>query len=95
MRTDGFSLQLLALKLKESNSVKYKRLSASVVLPPRMLSTLEGIDDHLTEIRNVPLHDFLGMSAKDVQTQGVTKLGIDLGPELCGNIEPQLQPYKP
>jgi len=79
IRTDGFSLQLMGLKLKECNSVKYKRLPEYVALPTRMLSVLSGIDDHLTEIRNVPLHDLLGMSVMDVQTQGVTKLGIDLG----------------
>ncbi|KAF9572130.1 hypothetical protein EC968_010216 [Mortierella alpina] len=81
-RTDGFSLQILALKLKECSSVKYKRLPEYVDLPPRMLSVMSGIDDHLTEIRNVPLLELLDMSQEDVRVQGVTKLGIDLGQKL-------------
>lgn len=79
IRTDGFSLQVMALKLKECSSVKYKRLPESVALPPRMLSVLGGIDDHLTEIRNVPILELLNMNQSDVEAQGVTKLGIDLG----------------
>ena len=79
IRTDGFSLQLLALKLKECSSIKYKRLPEDVALPPRMLSVLSGIDDHLTEIRHVPLLQLLDMSRADVKEHGVTTLGIDLG----------------
>ncbi|KAF9944115.1 hypothetical protein BGZ72_002784, partial [Mortierella alpina] len=70
IRTDGFSLQLLALKLKECSSVKYKRLPEDVALPPRMLSVLSGIDDHLTEIRHVPLLQLLDMSRADVKEHG-------------------------
>jgi hypothetical protein len=52
IRTDGFLLQILAFKLNELNSVKYKRLPAEK-LPLRIASTQGGTDDSLTEIRNV------------------------------------------
>lgn len=52
---------------------------SSTLLRPQTLLVLSGIYDHLTEIRNVPLLKLLDMSQSDVQTQGVSKLSIDLG----------------
>ncbi|OAQ23443.1 hypothetical protein K457DRAFT_1052320 [Linnemannia elongata AG-77] len=52
IRTDGFRLQVLAFKLNELHSVKYRRLSAEK-LPCRLTSTVGGTDYFLTEIRNI------------------------------------------
>ncbi|KAF9542693.1 hypothetical protein EC957_001748 [Mortierella hygrophila] len=52
IRTDGFRLQLLSFKLKELQSVRFKRLP-EVALPPRLTSTIGGTDYFLPEIRNV------------------------------------------
>ena len=48
IRTDGFRLQLLSFKLKELNSVKYKRLPDDI-LPERITSTVGDVDYYLTE----------------------------------------------
>ncbi|KAG0285652.1 hypothetical protein BGZ98_005424, partial [Dissophora globulifera] len=48
LRTDGFRLQLLAFKLSELNSVKYRRLPHDV-LPNRLTSTVGGVDYFLTK----------------------------------------------
>ncbi|KAF8924209.1 hypothetical protein BGZ58_002040, partial [Dissophora ornata] len=50
--TDGFELQLSGFKLKELQSVRYKRLPEDK-LPPRFTSTVGGTDYYLQEIRNV------------------------------------------
>ncbi|KAF8914556.1 hypothetical protein BGZ58_005712, partial [Dissophora ornata] len=69
IRTDGFRLQLLAFKLRELNMVKYRRLPENH-LPPRISTTIGGLDYYLTEIRNV------------VKTpQDVTRLWPDCRPE--------------
>ncbi|KAG0353973.1 hypothetical protein BGZ54_001923, partial [Gamsiella multidivaricata] len=52
IRTGGFRLQLLAFKMKELQSVRYRRLPENV-LPPRITSTTGGVDHYLTEVRNV------------------------------------------
>ncbi|KAK3827172.1 MAG: hypothetical protein JOS17DRAFT_226245 [Linnemannia elongata] len=52
VRCDGFRIQLTGFKLKELNCVKYKQLPEDQ-LPPRLTSTVGGIDYYLTEIRNV------------------------------------------
>jgi len=52
IRTDGYRLQILAYKLHELSCIRYKRLPLDQ-LPLRLTSTLSGLDDHLTEIRNV------------------------------------------
>ncbi|KAF9977791.1 Rad2 nuclease [Actinomortierella ambigua] len=52
IRTDGHKLQLLAFKLKELQSVRFRRYSESK-LPPRLLSTVGGTDYFLSEIRHV------------------------------------------
>ncbi|KAG0267982.1 hypothetical protein BGZ95_002685, partial [Linnemannia exigua] len=50
--TNGVTMQLAAFKLKELQSVRYKRLPEDK-LPPRLTSTVGGTDHYLTEIRNV------------------------------------------
>ena len=52
IRTDGYRFQILAYKLHELSCVRYKRLPLDQ-LPPRLTSTLSGLDDPMTEIRNV------------------------------------------
>lgn len=52
LRTDGFRLQLLAFKVRELQSVRYRRLSEDL-LPDRLTSTIGGTDFFLSEIRNV------------------------------------------
>jgi len=52
IRTDGLRLQLGAFKLKELQSVRYRRLP-DTILPPRLTSTVGGTDYYLQEIRNV------------------------------------------
>ncbi len=52
IKTDGFRVQLLAYKLKELQCERYKRLPEHQ-LPPRLTSTLAGVDYFLTEIRNI------------------------------------------
>ncbi|KAG0291453.1 hypothetical protein BGZ96_005178 [Linnemannia gamsii] len=52
IKTDGYDLQLLAYKLRELNSVKFKRYRLEV-LPDRLLTTTAGTGDYLTEVRNV------------------------------------------
>ncbi|KAG0008001.1 hypothetical protein BGZ82_004950, partial [Podila clonocystis] len=50
--TDGFGLYLPSFKLKELQSVRYKRLPEDR-LPPRIMSTVGGTDYYLQEIRHV------------------------------------------
>ncbi|KAF9367554.1 hypothetical protein CPB97_005585, partial [Podila verticillata] len=50
--TDGFGLYLLAFKLKELQSVRYRRQPEDR-LPPRMMSTVGGTDYYLQEIRHI------------------------------------------
>ena len=50
--TDGFRLNLYALKMKELLAVRYRRLPEAV-LPPRLTSTVGGTNSYLHEIRNV------------------------------------------
>ncbi|KAF9271249.1 hypothetical protein BGZ88_006486, partial [Linnemannia elongata] len=52
IRTDGHRLQLLGFKLKELQSCRYKR-TCRYPLPPRLTSTVGGLDYFLQEIRNI------------------------------------------
>ncbi|KAF9102878.1 hypothetical protein BGX30_009259, partial [Mortierella sp. GBA39] len=52
VRTDGFRVQLLTFKLRELQAVRYRRLNDNR-LPPRLTSTVGGVDYYLQEIRNV------------------------------------------
>ncbi|KAF9924512.1 hypothetical protein BGZ65_008272, partial [Modicella reniformis] len=48
LRTSRFRLQLLAYKLKELHSAKYKRYPEAI-LPNRLTSTVAGVGDHLKD----------------------------------------------
>ncbi|KAG0059120.1 hypothetical protein BGZ92_006999, partial [Podila epicladia] len=81
IKTNGYQLQVLAFKLRELLSVRYKRYSSDL-LPDRLLTTTAGTDDHLTEVRNVfktkeDVERLLGCTAD--QLASVSYLGIDLG----------------
>ncbi|KAF9130388.1 hypothetical protein BGX30_013544, partial [Mortierella sp. GBA39] len=52
IRTNGFSVQLAAFKLKELQAVWFRRLPEDR-LPYRLTTTVGGLDYYLTEIRNV------------------------------------------
>ncbi|KAK3844875.1 MAG: hypothetical protein J3R72DRAFT_57815 [Linnemannia gamsii] len=70
--------QLIAFKLNELHSVKYRQLPADR-LPNRLTSTVAGTDYFLTEIRNVvstpqDIVDLWGCDPKQIKI-----LGIDLG----------------
>jgi len=77
-RTDGHRFLLLSFKLKELNSGKYKRLPENQ-LPPRITSTVAGVDYYLTEVRNVvksaqDVMDLWGCDPLEIKV-----LGLDLG----------------
>ncbi|KAG0041871.1 hypothetical protein BGZ83_001203 [Gryganskiella cystojenkinii] len=81
IKTDGYNLQLLAYKVRELNSVKYKRYSTGL-LPNRLLNTTSGTSDFLTEVRNVfktaaDVELLLGCTLNE--TDKVSYLGIDPG----------------
>ncbi|KAG0195786.1 hypothetical protein BGX28_000635, partial [Mortierella sp. GBA30] len=81
IKTDGHQLQVLAFKLRELSSVRYKRYSSDL-LPDRLLSTTAGIDDPLTEVRNVfktkeDVERLLGCTGEQVAS--ISYLGIDPG----------------
>ncbi|KAF9289007.1 hypothetical protein BGZ74_000809 [Mortierella antarctica] len=77
-RTDGFRFSLLAFKIRELQSVRYRHYPAQL-LPSPLLSMTSGTNGFLTEIRNV-VH-----SQQDVQDvfgcplEQIKILGIDLG----------------
>ncbi|KAG0250072.1 hypothetical protein BGZ95_007321, partial [Linnemannia exigua] len=93
IRTDGFRLQVLAFKLNELHSVKYRRLPAEK-LPCRLKSTIGGTDYFLTEIRNVV------STSKDVarlwncDPKSIKILGIDLGQAFVVGASAILPPHK-
>lgn len=81
IRTDGHQLQLLAYKVRELNSVKFKRYSTDV-LPDRLTTTIAGTSDFLTEIHNVfrtpaDVQRLLGCTPEEADK--VSYLGLDLG----------------
>ncbi|KAF8923272.1 hypothetical protein BGZ58_003142, partial [Dissophora ornata] len=81
IKTNGHQLQVLAFKLRELSSVRYKRYSSDL-LPDRLLSTTAGIDDPLTEVRNVfktkdDVERLLGCTGEQVAS--ISYLGIDPG----------------
>ncbi|KAI8597731.1 hypothetical protein EDD21DRAFT_384692 [Dissophora ornata] len=80
IKTDGYQLQLLAYKVRELNSVKYKRYHTDL-LPDRLLTTTASTGDHLIEVRNVfkskaDVKRLLGCTDDD--TDQVSYLDIDL-----------------
>ncbi|KAF8929937.1 hypothetical protein BGZ47_000819 [Haplosporangium gracile] len=52
IRTDGFRVQLLAFKIRELQSVRYRRLDEHRI-PARLTSTVGGVNYFLQEIRHV------------------------------------------
>ncbi|KAF9159624.1 Rad2 nuclease [Actinomortierella ambigua] len=52
IRTDGHQLRLTLYKLRELESVKYKRYPGARY-PCRLTSTVHGLNDHLKEVRHV------------------------------------------
>lgn len=81
IKTDGYNLQLLAYKVRELSSVKFKRYGANI-LPDRLLSTTSGTTDFLTEVRNVfkttaDTERLLGCTLDELDK--VSYLGIDPG----------------
>ncbi|KAF9351993.1 hypothetical protein BGX26_010104 [Mortierella sp. AD094] len=81
IKTDGYSLQLLAYKVRELNSVKYRRYSADI-LPDRLLDTTAGTSDFLTEVHNVfrtPADRERLLGCTPDKTDQVSYLGIDPG----------------
>jgi hypothetical protein len=93
IRTDGFRLQVLAYKLNELSCVRYKRLPLDQ-LPPRLTSTLSGLDDHLTEIRNVIKTKEDVARFWDCPPSEIKILGIDLGKEFLVGASALLPPKK-
>ncbi|KAK3810077.1 MAG: hypothetical protein J3Q66DRAFT_391248 [Benniella sp.] len=78
IRTNGFKLQVIAWKIRELQSVRYRRLPQEL-LPPRITSQVGGTDYFMSEIRNViktpqDVQDIWGCPAKDIAI-----IGIDLG----------------
>ena len=78
IRTDGFRLQALAFKLSELSAVKYKRLPQER-MPRRITSTLGGLDDYFTEIRNVIKTPQDVADIFDCPPEQVKIVGIDMG----------------
>ncbi|KAF9997128.1 hypothetical protein BGZ80_006214, partial [Entomortierella chlamydospora] len=79
IRTDGFRIQLLAFKLKELQSVRYKRLPDDL-LPPRITTTIGGTDYFLTEIRNiVKTKEDVTRLWPNCKPEEIKILGLDLG----------------
>ncbi|CAO3572041.1 unnamed protein product [Mortierella alpina] len=78
IRTDGHRLQLLAYKVKELQSVRFRRFPQEM-LPPRLTSTVGGVDYHLSEVRNIvrneqDIADLWGCPAEEIKI-----LALDLG----------------
>ncbi|KAF8923319.1 hypothetical protein BGZ58_003088, partial [Dissophora ornata] len=78
IRTDGFRVQLLAFKLRELQSVRYRRLPDSV-LPLRLTTATAGTDYYLTEIHNIiktkqDVTDLWGCEPEQIDI-----IGLDLG----------------
>ena len=96
IKTDGYSLQLLAYKLRELKSVKYKRYEAELI-PDRLITTTAGTSDYLTEVRNVfksaaDVERLLGCSPDE--THRVSYLGVDPGQAFVVGAYAHLPPDK-
>ncbi|KAF9139909.1 hypothetical protein BGX30_007324 [Mortierella sp. GBA39] len=70
-------VQVLAFKLNELHSVKYRRLPADK-LPSRLTSTVSGTDNFLTEIRNIVSTKQDVTQLWSCDTKSIKILGIDL-----------------
>ena len=96
IKTDGHRLQLLAFKMHELQSVRYRRYPSNK-LPDPLLSTIGGTDSYLTEVRNVfstkeDVERLLGCPAKQVDT--ISYLSIDLGQACVVGAYSHLPPDK-
>jgi hypothetical protein len=78
IRTDGFRLQVLSFKLRELNSVRYKRFHGDV-LPAKITSTVGGVNYYLTEIRNVVKSRDDVKRLLECEPEDVNIIGLDLG----------------
>ncbi|KAF9903118.1 hypothetical protein EC991_004144 [Linnemannia zychae] len=79
IRTDGYRLQLLGFKLKELQRCRFNR-ACRYPLPPRLTSTIGGLDYHLTEIRNVVKTPAdVARIWPDCQPDAIKILCLDLG----------------
>ncbi|KAG9071286.1 hypothetical protein KI688_005497 [Linnemannia hyalina] len=78
IHTNGRLLQLLAFKLKEIQSVRYRRFPENK-LPNALVTTIGGTNGYLTEVRNVfsTATDVENLSGADPSQVGV--LSLDLG----------------
>ena len=77
--TDGTKLMITVFKLRELSSVKYKRL-AEDRMPDRIISTVAGLKDFLTEVRHVfPNDEAFRKRYGNILAKAVSILGIDLG----------------
>lgn len=81
IKTDGYSLQLLAYKLCELQSVKYKCYAAEL-LPDCLTTTTTGMTDYLTKVHNVfksaaNVEHLLGCTPNEMHC--VSYLGLDPG----------------
>ncbi|KAG0355497.1 hypothetical protein BGX24_006641, partial [Mortierella sp. AD032] len=93
IRTDGFRLQVLAFKLNELHSVKYRRLPAEK-LPFRLTSTVGGTDYFLTEIRNIVSNRQDVTQLWSCDPKSIKILGIDLGQAFVVGASAILPPCK-
>ncbi|KAG0226138.1 hypothetical protein BGW41_004258, partial [Actinomortierella wolfii] len=80
IKTDGHRLSLLGFKLRELQSVRYRRYELDI-LPDFRTTTIGGTDSYLTEVRNVvkteqDMIDLWGLRRN--QADQITYLGIDL-----------------
>ncbi|KAG0319327.1 hypothetical protein BGZ99_005147 [Dissophora globulifera] len=81
VKTDGFRVQLLAFKIRELQSVRFRRYKEQL-LPDRLVSTVGGTDHFLQEIHNVVKTDIDVKKIWDCTTNqagDITYLGVDLG----------------
>jgi hypothetical protein len=93
IHSDGFRLQILAYKLNELSCIRYKRLPLKQ-LPLRLTSTLSGLDDPSTGIRNAiktkeDVARFWGCPPSEIKI-----LDIDLGKKFLVGASALLPPKK-
>lgn len=86
VRTDGYCLQLLAFKLKELQSVRYRRLPETK-LPPHLTSTVGGVNYFLSEIRNISkTKDDVARLWPHCDPKDIQILGFDLGQAFVAGV---------
>ncbi|KAG0349541.1 hypothetical protein BGZ54_004335, partial [Gamsiella multidivaricata] len=78
IKTDGHKVQLLAFKLRELQSVRHRRYRVAK-LPPRLQSTVGGVDYYLSEIRNIVRSPEGIVRSFGCPGNKLKVLGLDLG----------------